>query len=86
VPGKRNRRMPILITPEVGRAMELLVKTRDQCGIPPNNMHIFAVDSAGGHLEAWLVLHNCARDADVSNPRLITSRNLRKYVATLAQV
>jgi len=86
VPGKRNRRVPILITPEIGRAMQLLVNTRAVCGIPPQNKYFFASDSADGHLDSWLVLHNSAVDAGVSQPRLITSRCLRKYVATLAQV
>ena len=86
VPGKRNRRVPILITPEIGRAMQLLVNTRAVCGIQPQNKYFFASDSADGHLDSWLVLRNSAVNAGVSKPRLITSRCLRKYVATLAQV
>jgi len=86
IPGKRNRRVPIIITPDVGDAMQLLVDNRDHCGIPPQNLYFFASDSLDGHLDAWLVLHSCAENAGVSKPRLITSRNLRKYVATLAQV
>lgn len=86
VPGKRNRRVPILITPEVRSAMNLLLHTRDDCSVPSQNRFFFATDSTAGHLDSWLVLHNCARDAGVTNPRLITSRSLRKYVATLAQV
>ena len=86
VPGKRNRRVPILITPEVGTAMQLLVDNRHLCGISPQNKYFFASDSVDGYLDSWLILHNCAVDAGISNPRLITSRCLRKYVATLAQV
>ena len=70
VPGKRNRRVPILITPEVGTAMDLLVTTRTQCGISHENMYFFATTSDDGHLDSWLVLNNLARDAgnDVANP------------------
>jgi hypothetical protein len=38
VPGKRNRRVPILIVPEVvGIVMQLLVNTWDSCGTPTLN-------------------------------------------------
>jgi len=86
LPGKRNRCVPMQMTPEVGRAMDLLVKTRTQCGIPSENKYFFATDSDDGYFDSWLVLHNLARDAGVANTRLVTSRMLRKYVATLAQV
>ena len=86
VPGKRNRRVPILITPEVGQAMQLLVDTRSRCGIAEENSYFFATDSKDGHLDSWLVLHNMSISAGVASPRLITSCRLRKYVATLAQV
>lgn len=86
VPGKRNRRVPILITPEVGNAMKLLMDTRNQCGISIKNKYFFATNSDDGYLNTWLVLNNHSKAAGVSKPRLITSCKLRKYVATLAQV
>ena len=86
VPGKRNRRVPILVTPEVGKAMQMLVDTSNVCGIPPQNKFFFASNSLEGHVDSWLVLHKNAEAAGVSCPRLITSRSLRNYVATLAQV
>jgi len=86
VPGKRNRKVPILITPEVGKAMQMLANTRAKCGISPRNRYFFATDSSNGYLNTWLVLHNNAVAAGVNKPRLITSGRLRKYVATLAQV
>lgn len=86
VPGKRNRRVPILITPEVGKAMQLLANTRASCDVPMENKYFFATDSIDGHLDPWLVLHNNAINAGVARPKQVTSRNLRKYVATLAQI
>ena len=86
VPGKRNRRVPILITPEVGKAMKELAATRTQCGISAKNPYFFATDSVDGYQNTWLVLHNNAVAAGVKKPRLITSCRLRKYVATLSQV
>jgi len=86
VPGKRNRRVPILITPEVGRAMQLLVNTRSRCGVAEENSYFFVSDSKDGHLDSRLVLHNMSVSAGVTSPRLITSCRLRKYIVTLAQV
>jgi len=86
VPGKRNRKVPILITPDVSLAMQLLVESRQRCGVSAKNKYFFATDSTNGYLNTWLVLHNHAVAAHVDNPRLITSTRLRKYVATLAQV
>jgi len=86
VPGKRNRRVPIIITPEVGEAMELLVSRRDRCGVPSMNRYFFATNSRDGHLNTWLVLHSNAVAAGVEKPRLVTSSRLRKYIATVAQV
>jgi len=86
VPGKRNRLVQILITPEVGHAMQLLVNTRSRCGVAEENSYFFVSDSKDGHLDSRLVLHNMSVSAGVTSPRLITSCRLRKYVVTLAQV
>ena len=66
--------------------MQLLVNTCSRCGVAEENSYFFASDSKDGHLDSWLVLHNMSVTAGVTSPRLITSRRLRKYVATLAQV
>jgi len=63
VPGKRNQRVPILITLEVGTAMQLLVDSRHRCGISSQNKYFFASDSVDGYLDSWLILHSCAVDA-----------------------
>ena len=43
--------------------MQLLVNARAVCGIPPQNKYFFASDSADGHLDSWLVLHNSVESA-----------------------
>ena len=86
IPGKRNRKVPILMTPDVSAAMKLLVEMRNKCGAPKRNKYFFATDSENGFFNTWLVLHNHAVMAKVDKPRLITSCRLRKYVATLAHV
>ena len=86
VPGKRNRKVPILITPDVTKAMQALLATRKHSGIPPVNPYFFATASRDGHLNTWAVLHETAVAAGVSQPKFISSTRLRKYVATIAQV
>jgi len=86
IPGKRNREVPILITPDVSKAMQVLLETRERCGIPAHNRYFFATSSKDGYLNTWLVFHNTAVAAGVANPRLVTSCCLRKYVATLVQL
>ena len=86
VPGKRNRRVPIILTPEVKQAMNVLVKYRGSAGIPANNPYFFPADSSRGHLTGGKVLKSVAISAEVQHPERITSTNLRKYCATVTQV
>ena len=52
IPGKRNRKVPMLITPDVKKAMDVLIKKRHdvRVGIPETNPYLFASRSVGGHL------------------------------------
>jgi len=82
VPSKRNRKVPILLTPDVRSAMKVPSDTRTVCGAPRENKYFFATDSTCGHFHSWLVLNRVAVAAHCEQP----STHLRKYVATLAQV
>jgi len=86
IPGKRNRRVPILITSDVQKAMDLLVSLRGQCGIEESNPYFFASASTHGHLSSWLILNKVAISAQLEKPKLVTSTRLRKYIATVSQV
>ena len=88
--GKRGRKVPVILTPEVKDSIDLLNKTRTPVGIPDENPFIFARPSRQslGHMRAWDCLHKLAIDCDppLSNPTNITSTKLRKYIATISQV
>ena len=86
VPGKRNRKVPILIMPDITEAMELLLAMRKRSGIPAQNRYFFATASKDGYLNTWMVLHNTAMAAGLDKPHLISLSRLRKYIATIAQV
>ena len=86
VPGKRNGKVPILVMPDVGKAMQLLATTRDCCSVPQYSKFFFATKSKDGYVNTWVVLHNTAVSAGLSHPRLVTSCRLRKHEATVAQL
>ena len=48
VPGKKTRKVPILVTEEAKEAMETLKKTRDSADIPITNPSFFASKSSDG--------------------------------------
>ena len=40
--GKKNRKVPLLLPPIAKSAIQALVDTRDQAGIDPDNIYVFA--------------------------------------------
>ena len=86
LPGKRGRRVPMLITQDVKLAMDILVASRDTVGVPTRNPYFFATQSAYGYLDSWRVMTNMANAAGLKRPELITTTALRKYVSTVAQI
>jgi hypothetical protein len=88
LPGKGMgaRRVPLILTPDVLSAMESLSKYRCECGIPDSNVYFFALPSANGHVNGWKAMGNIAKAAMLTNPELIHSTRLRKYIATVTQV
>jgi len=88
LPGKGvgGRRVPLILTPNVVSAMELLTEKRSCCSIPTSNVYFFATSSTEGHINGWQAMHDVAVAAQVSHPKLIHSTRLRKYIATVSQV
>ena len=86
IPGKRNRKVPLLLTKEVQKGLQMLVDKRNQCIIPAQNPYVFVSKSANGYLESWQAMSLVANSADLVQPKLVTSTRLRKYNATVCQV
>ena len=42
IEGKRGRKVPVLFPPNVKESVDLLIKTREEVGIPQSNPYIFA--------------------------------------------
>ena len=85
IEGKCERRVPVLITPDVKKAMDLLLEQRNACQILKDNEYFFA-NPANGHLDSWSVMNKNAKAAKCEKPELINGTKLRKYCATVCQV
>ena len=88
VVGKMHKSVPVLLTPDVLSALNLLVKHRSSVGIPVANPYLFARAYGGSllHIQAWDALRKVAHSAGLENPSCIQSTKLRKYIATVTQV
>lgn len=86
LPGKRNRRVPVLLSPDAKKAMDLLMEYRSIVGIDKENPFFFPSDSKNGHIDGGKVLRSIAIAAKAEKPHLITTRNFRTYCATVTQV
>lgn len=88
LPGKGigGRRVPLILSPEVVQAMNLLADKRTICNVPKTNVFFFAVPSTDGHLNGWQVMDRLARKANLEKPDRVHGTALRKYMATVIQV
>ena len=87
VVGKRSRPVPILLTPDMSKALQVLCDTdkRAQNGVRLENKFIFALPHSSGYLNVYTTLHRVAVIAGLKKPKLITTTRMRKHLATVAQ-
>lgn len=85
--GKRGRKVPVILTPQVKEAIDLLIRYRDKCGVYLHNKYIFARTNES---LTFLRGHDCLKkicdEIYLENPSLITGTKLRKYIATVCQL
>ena len=84
---RKNVEAYVILPPDARRAIDLLIDTRAQVGVPSSNTYIFArlnADSPmAGHTELQELAQMCE---ELKYPERITSCKLRKYIATVTQV
>ena len=84
---RKNVEAYVLLPPDTRKAIDLLIDTRSQVGVPPSNAYVFCRLSAdtplAGHTELQELAHLCE---GLQYPERITSRSLRTYIATISQV
>lgn len=84
--GKRTRTVPVILTEEVVKILDVLVAARSKVGISHENKYIFPRGSGLGHIEGHKCLRQFAFAAGLQHPERIGSTNMRKYIATVVQV
>ncbi|XP_027132798.1 uncharacterized protein LOC109140953, partial [Larimichthys crocea] len=84
--GKRGRPVPILLTPKMLGALELLVQQREACGVLKDNGYMFARPEAMTHFRGSDSLRGFAKVCGAKCPKALTSTKLRKHAATLSTV
>ena len=86
--GKKGRKVPVIITDDVKNGIMALNETRDVAGVHENNEFVFAVSNRKStkELRGHDVIAKVCGKVQLKQPGLITSTNLRKYVATISQL
>ncbi|XP_056118313.1 uncharacterized protein LOC130095581 [Rhinichthys klamathensis goyatoka] len=84
--GKRGRKVPILLTPDMLTSMELLVKTRRNCEVPDENVFMFGRPQALSHFRGSDVIRKIAQSCGAKHPETLSSTRLRKHMATMSKV
>ena len=88
--GKRGRKVPIILTPELKTGIDLINSLRSAVGINEKNPYVFAraYRDSVECLRGWDCLRCSTLECEpkLQNPGAITSTKLRKYIATITQV
>ena len=86
--GKRNRKVPVLLTPNVKAAIIVLNRTREDGNANQENPYVFAVNdgSSTKFLRGNDAIRQACKNVNLENPEVINSNNLRKYTATVSQL
>lgn len=83
---QRERTVPVLLTPEMVRCIDLLIQKREACQVLKENVHVFARPNALSTYRGSDVLREYAAACGARNPAALSSTKLRKQIATLSTV
>jgi hypothetical protein len=83
--GKFNRKVPILLTKTMKKAIERILILRTTVAGVADSPYMFATPTGQRPFRGHDVLKTYALEAKVSNPAIFTFTQLRKQLATLAQ-
>lgn len=84
--GKRGRKVPVLLTPDMLTSMELLVKTRRNCDVSDENQFMFGRPEALSYFRGSDIIRQIARSCGANHPEALSSTKLRKHMATMSKV
>lgn len=90
ITGKRGRTVPLLLTSDLKKAMDLIANTemRTAVGVSPSNVYVFAraCISSPHPFRGSDCVKKCVTAAECEQPETVTSKYMRKYISTVSQV
>ncbi|XP_041815524.1 uncharacterized protein LOC121622685 isoform X2 [Chelmon rostratus] len=87
VRGKRSKKVPVLLTREMTKSLDFLIKQRSEDNdILDSNTYVFARQNSASHLRGSDCLRKYAAACGARMPETLTSTHLRKHVATMSQI
>lgn len=86
--GKRGRKVPLILTSEIVKSMNALIKYRSMVGVKRENKYVFAAPTRDSlrHLRGHDCLAAVVNKVGLVNPAAVKSTKLRKYIATVSQI
>ncbi|XP_043212654.1 uncharacterized protein LOC122376774 [Amphibalanus amphitrite] len=85
--GKKGRGVPMLLTQEMRRTVDILLEHREAAGVGASQyVFVNSMASDDRPLRGADCLRKFARLSGLKNPESLTSTKLRKHIATLSQV
>lgn len=73
----------VFLTVRMMESIDLLIKMRDEAGVPAQNPYLFTRPGATTNIRGCDCLRKHAEESKAANPELLRSTELRKQVATL---
>lgn len=86
IPGKRGRTVPVLLTKNMRKIIDLLVDYRHKVCIPEDNPWLFPRPNNDGPYDGCKIFRHFREMLNLKNPSHFTSSGLRHHVATMSQV
>ncbi|XP_014873036.1 uncharacterized protein LOC106936497 [Poecilia latipinna] len=85
--GKRGRKVPVLLSPQMKESLDTLTEKREECGVLKENLYLFALPNSFHYLRG----SDCIRQlvsqcSGLKDSTALTSTKLRKHIATLSTV
>lgn len=84
--GTCGRIVPVLLKQSFVLGLELLVKNRETCGVPPENPFLFARPSALSAYSGSTILQSYVKECGAESPETLTTAKIRMHFAAMLQM
>ncbi|RVE67818.1 hypothetical protein OJAV_G00085690 [Oryzias javanicus] len=84
--GSSGRMVPVLLKPSLESSLELLMKVREECGIPKDNRFLFARPSAPTPYKGSVCVQRFVRECRAQRPAALTAPQIRRHFAATLQL